>query len=398
MDQPPARRPAGPMLFRQGFRPFFLLAGLVAVGVIAVWVAALYGMPLPDGPLSLQRWHAHEMLAAFLGAAMAGFLLTAVPNWLGGPAYGGTPLAIAAGFFLAAWVALAPGSPVPLSLAAVLDLLPLPLLLLWIAPALIQSGRARLFGPPALVLGVWTGDLLMLGSAAGWWGLDTWNTGQRLAIDVAILLVGLIGGRIVPLFTMNSLSKRGVTPDFSPWIPKGDEMANLALAGIVVVDIIMPCGEVAGAFAAGAALLCALRLSRWNGWKVADDPILLVLHVAWAFVPLGLAIKAAALLGGPPWLDGAWLHLLGAGALGLMVLAVMTRACLGHSGLALRAGATMTASFGLVATAALIRGFGPAALPGLTAYGLAASAWILGFRLFLARFARILVVGGPNRT
>src|SRR6185312_4330100 len=96
-DEVTVRRGREFALFDQGFRPFFLLAGLVAVGVILTWVAALHGTSLPDGPLPLPLWHAHEMLTAFTGAAMMGFLLTAIPNWVGGSGYGGAPLALAAG-------------------------------------------------------------------------------------------------------------------------------------------------------------------------------------------------------------------------------------------------------------------------------------------------------------
>ena len=392
MDGPTISRPARRVtLFDQGFRPFFLLAGLVAVGVILAWVAALHGAQLPEGPLPLPLWHAHEMLTGFVGAAMMGFVLTAIPNWLGGPGYGGAPLALAAGTFVAARVALAPGSPVPLGAAAVLDLLPIPLVLLRCAPALIRSGRLRVFGPPALVLAFWGADLLMLGDAAGWWRADTWDAGKLLALDLGVLLVGLIGGRIVPSFTLNALRKRGAAPTPSPAFPRADEAANLALAGVAVVDLLAPGGPIAGIVAGLAAILCALRLSRWHGWRVASDPLLLVLHGAWAFVPLGLAVKAGALLGGPAWLAGAWLHLLGAGALGLMVMAVMTRASLGHTGRALRAGPAMAMAFALVAVAALLRGFGPALLSPMAAYGLAGTAWIAGYGVFVCRFAPILI-------
>jgi uncharacterized protein involved in response to NO len=195
----------------------------------------------------------------------------------------------------------------------------------------------------------------------------------------------------VPSFTLNALRKRGAAPTPSPAFPRADEAANLALAGVALADLLAPGGAVAGAIAALAAVLCALRLSRWHGWQVASDPLLAVLHGAWAFVPLGLAVKAGALLGGPAWLAGAWLHLLGVGALGLMVMAVMTRASLGHTGRTLRAGALTTTAFVLVAAAALIRGFGPALLPPLSAYGLAGTAWIAGYGLFLWRFAPILL-------
>ena len=394
VDATPGAAPGAVPLFTQGFRPFFLLAGLVAVGVMLPWTAALQGVPVPDGPLPLSLWHMHEMLAGFIGAAMAGFLLTAIPNWLGGPDYGGVPLAVAAALYLAARLALAPGSPVPVGAAALLALTPLPLLLLWIAPALLRSGTPRLFGPPLIVLLFWSADLLMLGDAAQWWGADTWNLGKLLALDTAVLMVGLIGGRIVPSFTVNALRKRGQAPELRPAFPRGDEAANLSLAAVVLVDLAAPGGTAAGVAAASAALLCALRLSRWHAWRVAHQPILLVLHLAWGFVPLGLLVKALALLAGILWAFDAWLHLLAAGALGLMVLAVMTRATLGHTGRALRADAATALAYALVAAAALIRAFGPSLLPAQAAYGMAGLSWSAGFALFLWRFGPMLA--GPR--
>src|SRR4051794_17591418 len=288
-----ARLHSGPAIFTQGFRPFFLLAGTVAFAVVLVWVAALHGAPIPDGPLPLPLWHAHEMLIGFIGAALAGFLLTAIPNWTGGADYGGTPLALAAAAFLAARLALAPGSPVPIGMAAALDLLPLPLVLAQVAPALNQPKRARLFGPPIMVLAFWVADLLMMGNAARWWERETWGTGQLLALDLALMLVGLIGGRIVPSFTLNALRKLGPAPEFSPAFPRADEAANLSLAGVALVDLVLPGGAPAGAMALLAAVLCAIRVSRWHGWRAVGESILLVLHVGWALLPLGLAVKAA---------------------------------------------------------------------------------------------------------
>jgi uncharacterized protein involved in response to NO len=147
-------------LFRHGFRPFFLLCGLWAVAAMLVWTAALHGAPLPDGLLPSLRWHAHEMIAGVVGAAMCGFLLTAVPNWTDRPGYAGWPVIGLATLFLGARLAL----------------LPIPALLLMVLPAVLAAGAPRLFGPPALILLFWGGDLLMLGEAAGWFA-DTWAVG-----------------------------------------------------------------------------------------------------------------------------------------------------------------------------------------------------------------------------
>ncbi|WP_135469009.1 NnrS family protein [Crenalkalicoccus roseus] len=385
-----ARRPApaGLALFAHGFRPFFLMAGLWAVLGMLVWVAALHGAALPAGPLPPAQWHAHEMIAGFIGAAIAGFLLTAVPNWTGRPGYGGAPLALLAGLFVAARLALLPGSPVSPGAAAVVALLPLPALLLMVLPALAKARTPRLFGPPALVLVFWAGDLLMLGEVAGWWAAG-FATGQMLSLNAALALVGLIGGRIVPSFTLNALRKAGRPAELRP-LPGVDRGAMLALLAVVVVDLLAPGGALAGVVAGLAALLTALRLSRWHGLRTLGQPILWVLHLAYLMVPLALATKAAWLLAEAPW-AGGWLHLQAVGAIGLMILAVMTRATLGHTGRDLVAAPPVAVAYLLLALAAPVRAFGPALGAGPGAYALAGALWIAAFGLFLAVFAPMLL-------
>jgi uncharacterized protein involved in response to NO len=381
-------------LFAYGFRPFFLLAGLWAPLGVALWLASLAGLALPDGPLPLPRWHAHEMLAGFVGAALSGFVLTAVPNWTGRRGYAGSPLIGVFTLSLAARLALLPGSPVPIGLAAPLALLGLPALVGLVLPALVKARSARLFGPPALVLVFWAGDLLMLGEAAGWWGAETWRMGQLLCANAALMLVGLIGGRIIPSFTLNALRKTGRPAEPQP-LPGVDRAAVLSLLGVVVLDLVAPGGVAAGLLAGLAAVLTALRLSRWHGLRTLDQPILWVLHLAYAFVPLTLATKAAFLLTGAPW-AAHWLHLQGAGALALMILAVMTRAILGHTGRTLMAAPPVVLAYVLLALAAPLRAFGPALVPGLLPLVLAGACFIGAFVLFLWIYAPILVRPRPD--
>lgn len=381
-------------LFSHGFRPFFLFAGIWAVVAMLIWIAALHGARLPDGPLPIARWHGHEMISGFIGAAIAGFLLTAVPNWTGRRGYAGTPLALLAGLYLAARLALLPGSPVAAPVAAAIGLLPVPALLLTILPALVKTGSPRLFGPPALVLAFWVGDALMLAEVAGWTA-DTFAAGQRLALNVALALVGLIGGRIVPSFTLNALRKAGQAPGSPPW-PWIDRAGMVALGAVVVVDLIVPDSASSGAVAAIAALLALARLVRWRGHETLGQPILWVLHLAYLLIPAALATKAAFLLADAAWAS-AWLHLQASGAIALMILAVMTRATLGHTGRDLVAPRAAVVAYALLLGAALLRSFGGAVMPYPTALALAALAWIVAFALFLFGFAPMLVAPAPRR-
>jgi uncharacterized protein involved in response to NO len=385
----------GLALLAHGFRPFFLLAGIWAPLGVGLWVAAVSGHAVPEGPLPLQRWHGHEMLAGFVAAAMIGFLLTAVPNWTGRRGYAGVPLVALLAVFLAGRVALLPGSPLPIGVAAPIALAGLPATLLLLLPALVKAGKLRLAGPPLLVLGFWAGDALMLGGAAGWWHGETWRAGQLLMANMALVLVGVIGGRIIPSFTLNALRKTGRPAQPQP-LPGVDRAAILGLLAVVVVDLVAPDGRLAGGLAALAAVLVALRLSRWHGLRTLSQPILWVLHLAYGFVPLALATKAAALLAEAPW-AAHWLHLQGAGALALMILAVMTRAILGHTGRDLVASPATIAAYVLVALAALVRVFGPG-LTGdpLVPLVLAATFWVAGFGLFLLAFGPILLRPRPD--
>jgi uncharacterized protein involved in response to NO len=377
-------------LFAHGFRPFFLMAGIVAPMGVALWALALAGLPIPDGPLPMMRWHAHELLAGFVGAAMIGFLMTAIPNWTGRRGYSGPPLVVIAGLFLAARLVLLPGSPVPIAIAAPLALVPLPATMLLVLPALVRAKSARLFGPPVLVLGFWSGQLMMLADAAGWWTTPGWATGQMLMANMALVLVGLIGGRIVPSFTLNALRKAGRPAEPAP-LPGVDRAAVVSLVAVVLVDLAMPGGTAAGVVAAAAAGLVALRLSRWHGLRTLRWPLLWVLHLGYLLVALALALKAVALLGGMQW-AAAWLHMQVAGALAIMILAVMTRATLGHTGQDLVASPMTTAAYGALLAAALLRVFGGAALADpLTGYIGAAVLWVLAFALFLAAYAPLLV-------
>jgi uncharacterized protein involved in response to NO len=381
---------AGPRfaLFSHGFRPFFLFAGIWAVLAMLVWIATLHGAWLPAGPLPVARWHAHEMIAGFIGAAIAGFLLTAVPNWTGRRGYAGAPLALLIGLHLAARIALLPGSPVPPPLAAVIALLPLPALLMTILPALIRAGSPRLCGPPALVLPFWAGDALMLAETAGWTA-ETFAAGQRLALNVALALVGLIGGRIVPSFTLNALRKAGRMPASPPW-PWIDRAGMLALGAVVMADLVAPDSAMSGAIAAVAALLALARLARWHGHATLGQPILWVLHLAYLLIPAALATKAVFLLADATWAS-AWLHLQSSGAIALMILAVMTRAALGHTGRELVAPRLAIVAYVLVPIAGALRSFGDAVMPYLTALALAAAVWIAAFALFVLVFAPMLV-------
>ncbi|MDE2304829.1 MAG: NnrS family protein [Gammaproteobacteria bacterium] len=373
-------------LFAAGFRPFFLAAGLAALLLVPLWAWVFAcGGALPNSwPPTL--WHAHEMVFGFLAAAIAGFLLTAVPSWTGRRGFGGPPVAMLAALWLLARVLIATADLWPHLLVAAVDVAFLPMLALLIAPPLLRSGNRNT--PLLTVFG-----LLAICDAAFHWQLAAGNAALaarclRVAIDVVLVLVTVIGGRIVPAFTSSGLRDR----DLQVRSRKGIGAAAIAVMAVVaVVDALRPDGMLSASLAAAAALIQAVRLAQWRSLHTLGRPIVWILHVGYAWMPLGLALKSVALFGGDAF-AAFWLHALTVGCLSTMILGVMTRAALGHSGRPLELDPRTVASYVLLLLAALARVFGFAwlALPYPIVILLAASLWTAAFALFVWVYAPIL--------
>lgn len=374
--------------FAYGFRPFFLAAGLYAVIAVGAWAWILVAGRAPFGELPPHLWHGHEMLFGFIGAAIAGFLLTAVPSWTGSRGFAGAPLVLLSALWLAGRVAFASAAVLPWPAVAAAELAFLPLLAFLIGRSLVQE-RNRNF--PMLVI------------VAVLWGIDGWflwalaaadylqaGLALRTGIGVLLLLVTVIGGRIVPAFTANALRARGIAAEITTRKPV--EVATIgSMALAVVVDALAPGQQAAGIVALIAALAQAVRLAGWRSLRTFDDPIVWVLHAAYAWLPLGLALKAVHLLAGAPW-AAQWLHALTIGVAAMMIMAVMTRASLGHTGRPLVVARSIAVAYALLLGAALVRVFGPALLPAsyLATVETAALLWIAAFAIYVAVYAPIL--------
>jgi uncharacterized protein involved in response to NO len=374
---------AGPAVLSQGFRPFFLGAGVWAVVGMLLWSGALLrGIDLPTaftGPV----WHAHAMLFGFLGAAMAGFLTTAVPNWTGRMPIQGTPLALLAGLWVVGRVACALSAEIGAPAAMALDLAFFLALTAAMAREIVAGRNWRNLPVVGGTLVVASANALVhLEPVAG---LES-GYGLRLAAAAFAFLIALIGGRIVPSFTRNWLAKRDAVhrPAQSS---EGDRAVVILTALAGAAWTLAPDHAATGALAAAAGVGNLWRVARWQGHRTWREPLLLVLHVGYlwmavAFVLIALAALTAALPG------TSALHALTAGAMGTMPLAVMTRATLGHTGQALTAGPGTSVLFALVGLAAVLRIAAP--LWGaryLDLLGLSALAWIAAFVLFVALYA-----------
>lgn len=378
----------GPALLSYGFRPFFLFAALQASLTILVWIAFLTGrMELPTAFAPVD-WHVHEMLFGFQVAAIGGFLLTAIPNWTGRLPVQGGPLLVLVLAWLAGRLAVGLSARIGWGVAMGVDMLFLVLL----AAACL---REILAGKNWRNLGV-VGLICLIGATNLAFHLEAHVTGEaayarRGAIAAVLVLVSLIGGRIIPSFTRNWLAPRG--PGRLP-VPfcAFDKAVLLATVLSCLAWVAAPASGASGALLALCAGLHLARLLRWAGDRTWRNPLLVILHVAYLFVPLGFALSAAASVG---WgLPGAGLHAWTAGAFGTLTLAVMSRASLGHTGRALAAGVMTQACYILVVLGSLARiasafNLGPPAL--LDAAGLS---WSLGFLLFALAYWPVLT--GPS--
>lgn len=344
----------GPALFTYGFRPFFLGATLWAALAMILWLLALAGWLDTPGMLDPVAWHAHELVFGFLLAVIAGFLTTAVPNWTGRMPIVGWPLAGLFALWLAGRVAMALPAGLPWLAVALIDLGFGIVFAAAIAREIIAGRNWRNLGVLAILSVLIAGNALFHWEAAQG-AAPAQGMGLRIGLGAGIMMIGLIGGRIVPSFTRNWLARRGPGALPVPPAQRFDLIALLALLVAVLLWIAAP----QSAATAGALMLAGVlhlwRLSRWCGHRAGAEPLLWVLHLGYAFVPLGALALALAILRPDILAPGAALHLWLAGAVGVMTLAVMTRATLGHTGQALSAGAGTQTLYLLLLAAVLGR-------------------------------------------
>jgi len=385
----PADKPAYRCaVFDYGFRPFFLLSGCYALAIIPIWLYRFAHSATPFGELPAMFWHSHEMLYGFVIAAVAGFLLTAVPSWTGARGFAGRPLMLVVSLWMLGRLAMSTVGAVPFWATAAAELSLLPVLLALLAPPIFRSAN-RNAPLLAVVTVLWLIDgaflvALQRGDAA------LAGSTMRLAIDFVLILVTVIGGRIVPSFTANALRMRGEAVTTITRRPV--EFAVIgAMIAIAITDVFAPDSRLSGALAALAALAHVVRLSGWRSFRTRGTPILWVLHVAYAWLPVGLALKAVALLGGAPWAM-KWQHALTMGVFATMILAVMTRASLGHTGRPLVVSRAIALAYVLLTVATVLRVFGIAAFPGhyLLTVTVSGLAWVSCFGIFVVVYAPIL--------
>lgn len=378
----------GPPLFSFGFRPFFLLACAWSTLIVPMWVLAYLGYPPFAGALT-RDWHVHEMLFGYLSAVMAGFLLTAVPNWTGRLPVLGAPLGVLVGLWVAGRVAMvmAPQS-------------------IWVA--FVNSAFLAVFA------GVIWREVL---AGRNWKNLpvcalvsllalanigvhlrplqpDLAAGAERLALGVAAMMIALIGGRVTPSFTRNWLMARKVVS--LPAAAARLDRAILSITGVALAAwVVAPSSNIAGGALVLAGAGNLLRLSRWGGEKTLAEPLVWILHNGYGWLGLALALMGAAVLWPSRVPSSAGIHALTVGAIGVMTLAMMTRAILGHTGRARTANKATLAIYLFANLAAWLR-IAAAFAPGQQAVllGLSATAWSLAFGGFVLAYGPMLA--GPR--
>jgi uncharacterized protein involved in response to NO len=387
----------GPVILTYGFRPYFFGAAVWVAIAMVLWVPMLSGRLALPTAFDAVSWHAHEFLYGYLGAVVAGFLLTAVPNWTGRLPIVGWRLGALALLWLVGRVAVSVSAGMPAALIAAVDLA-FPVLFAIAIGREIVAGRSwrNLF-----VLGMLS--VFALGNALFHWEAArgeyaAQGFGLRLSLGAAVMMIAVIGGRIVPSFTRNWLAKRGPGRLPVPPMQRFDKIALAFLLVSLIAWVLLPGSVVTGVAMLVTGLLHTIRLLRWTGYRTYREPLVLVLHVGYAFLPLGaLAMGAETLAPGPLSMAAAQ-HLWMGGAIGLMTLAVMTRATLGHTGQALSAGAGTVAIYSALVLAVLAR-VAAGAWPGEAAilHSVSGLAWVAAFAGFAVLFGRLLLWRPPAK-
>jgi uncharacterized protein involved in response to NO len=382
IEEPPSPPPQRFALWALGFRPFYLLASVFAALSVPLWALQFLGVlghPYLAGPV----WHAHEMIFGFALAVIVGFLFTAGRNWANRPTPTGPALAALAGLWVAGRVlAMTPFG----GAAAIVNVaFPLAAAMGLAIPFIRARNRRNYFFVGLLVLMAAAAGLFHL-AQLGVAGVDlpAW-VGLRLGLDVVLFIVAVMGGRVIPMFTNNGVP--GAAADRKPLVEK-------AALGLVLALIVADAGGLTGApLALVAASACAAHGARWllwRPWKTRRVPLVWVLHLAYLWVPVHLALRAGAEFGAVP--PSSATHALAVGAVGGLIIGMMTRTARGHTARPLRADRFDTACYLLVLLAGVVRVAVPLLAPGQTVFaiGLSAALWSGGFGLYAVRYWPVL--------
>lgn len=373
----------------RGFRPFFFLGSLFGILSLGIWGAFYAGLDImpPTFFLDPVSWHAHEMIYGFSMAIVAGFLLTAVANWTGGAPVRQMHLMFLSALWIAGRVVMGIDLGLPAWSMIVIEASFVPALALSLAIPLFRSWNKRNFVFLTLLTALFASDV--------WFFLRGDIVALYVAMMIILMMVSLIGGRIIPAFTVASLRRRGVVA-FQTDQSRLDIMALLSLLAVTLCLVFAKATPALGVAAAFSCIIHSLRMRHYHTPKTGEDPLLWILHAGYAWLVVGLALLA--LTGFGVFDIKAVIHALTAGCIGSMVLGMICRVTLGHTGRELRIGALTTASFYAIQLAAVMRVFGPMFAPAYTREWIVSSAvvWTLCFAAYLVIYAGMLFSDRPD--
>ena len=372
------------VIFALGFRPFFLLAGWLAILLMAFWVPVFVGGVASDIYYAQIDWHSHEMIFGYTVAVIAGFLLTAVRNWANTPTPSGLPLAGMGALWLIARILPILVAIFPRWLIAAADLAFLPTFAIGIAVPLLKNNEKQnlIFLPLLAVL--WSADLLVHADVLGL-APNLARKGVFLGLDVIILVIVIMGGRVIPFFTERALSVVLKRWRIVEWL------SPVSVILFLVAELFRPDSVTSASLAALAACANGARLAGWYTPRYWRVPLLWVLHLGYGWIVVGFYLKAGTALGlVPPQFT---IHAFTVGGIGVLTLGMMARVSLGHTGRPLKVGAAMTTAFVLINLAAVGRGLLPPFFPQFFSQLIVASGvfWIAAFTIFIIVYTPILI-------
>lgn len=372
-------------LFAKGFRPLFLCAAAYAVLAVPLFLLELGGYVRAGAYLVPMYWHAHEMVFGFTGAVLGGFLLTAVTNWTSRATAEGGALALLVALWIAGRVGMLVPEHLPRYVPAFLDLSFLPALLVACAGPILKTKSRRNYGFLAILFALFAANVSIHAAALGAMSFVWERRGHLVAIDVLVLALVVMTGRVVPMFTRNALGADDVRAH-----PVLERLAAGAVVALALLDAFDAPAAAVGLVCILGAVFTACRLRTWGSRRTLSAPLLWILHAGSLWIVAGLAFRAAAAFSWIPFASG--LHALTAGALGSLTLGMMTRVGLGHTGRLLAVPRRITLAFAAVLFGAAARVLSPLLWPGaLEPLAVAGVAWSGAFAIYLATYAPLLV-------
>jgi uncharacterized protein involved in response to NO len=380
-----AERGRGAALFAKGFRPLFLCAAAYAVLAVPLFLLELGGYVRPGAYLIPMYWHAHEMLFGFTTAVLGGFLLTAVSNWTGRPTAEGRPLALLVALWIAGRLGMLLPADLPRYLPALLDLSFLPALLVACGRPILKTKNRRNYGFLMILVALFAVNAGIHAAALGLMPLGWEHRSNLVAVDIFVVALVVMTGRVVPMFTHNAFGAE----DIRPW-PVLERLATGAVVTIALLDVLDAPAMATGLVCAVGALFTACRMRSWGSSRTLHAPLLWILHAGSSWIVVGLALRAAAAFSWIPFASG--LHALTAGALGSLTLGMMTRVGLGHTGRLLAVPRRIEFAFVAILVGAMVRVVAPVLwLGALGPLAVAGAVWSGAFAVYLATYLPALV-------